>query len=114
MYTVIWGPLAWAVENAATPAAPSAKAAPPIRSSFVRIDPAILAEVGIGDRVEFALFDDVHVAGTVSGRIERRVDRFTLFGQLDHAGDFLLAVNREAVAGYINARPHGAFRIRLR
>ena len=74
-----------------------------IRHRPVRLDPAALAGVGAGRRVVLDLFDDQSVTGIVSHRDETHRGRFTLSGHVagEPGGTFVLAVNRDAVAGVV-------------
>ena len=87
-----------------------------VRSRPVRIDTGELAGAQRGGRLVFNLFEDLSLVATVTERKERSRDRFTLAGAISGVagGSFILAVNRDAVAGYINAGELGTYRLRFR
>ncbi len=87
-----------------------------VRSRLVHVDMAVLAGAENGQPLHFDLFEEVSLTARVTRRRERTRDRFTLAGELtgEAGGDFLLAVNRGAVAGLINARDLGTYRLRSR
>ncbi len=85
-----------------------------IRSQRVRIDHAALANLQPGRGTTLDLFDDVSVQGVVLHRQEQSASRFTIYGRIDSLvdGEFLLAINRDAVAGVIRAPGTGSFHLR--
>ena len=84
------------------------------RSQRVRIDHAALANLQPGRRTTLDLFDDVSVQGVVLQRQEQSASRFTIYGRIDSLvdGEFLFAINRDAVAGIIRAPGTGSFHLR--
>ncbi|MCG8408012.1 MAG: hypothetical protein MI923_22670 [Phycisphaerales bacterium] len=85
-----------------------------IRSRLIHAAPAVLSEMKQGQSFVMDLFDDLSVVGIVQQRRERSAERFTLSGRIGTAagGSFLLAVNREAMAGTILMGELGTYRIR--
>ena len=87
-----------------------------VRSRAVRVDFAALAGARPGDAIGIDLFRDVSLAGTVTGCKERSADRYALNGLIaGHAGgEFIFAVNGDAMAGYVTAPGLGTYRVRFR
>ena len=87
-----------------------------IRSRPVRVDFAALAAARPGDSIAIDLFGDVSLVALVTGRQQRSAERYTLNGGIaGHVGGrFILAVNGEAMAGYVTVPGLGAYRVRFR
>ncbi len=84
------------------------------RRGAVRIDASVLAAMQDGRRVILNLLEGKSLAGVVKERRDRSPHRFTVSGSLDGipGGSFLLAVNRNTVAGIILGRNGDVLRIR--
>ena len=108
--SVLAGVLPAASPGAAAVPAPSPEGV--LRSRPAGLDAALMARTPRGGRVEFALFDGRSVSGVVTQRRDRSARRFTLAGPLDGKGSFIVAVNREAVAGLIQIPGVGTYRLR--
>ncbi len=87
-----------------------------IRSRPVRVDFAALAAAQPGHAIAIDLFGNVTLVASVTGRRQRSAERYTLNGEVaGHAGGrFILAVNGDAMAGYVTAPGLGAYRVRFR
>ena len=84
------------------------------RSQRVRIDHSALANLQPGRGTTLDLFDDVSVQGVVLQRQEQSASRFTIYGRIDSVvgGEFLFAINHDAVAGVIRAPGTGTYHLR--
>ena len=87
-----------------------------VAEAGVSLERGRLAAMQPGRLVRFDLADGAFVTGVVAERRDRAAGRFSIFGRLSGrpAGSFLLAVNREAMAGYLRTADTGFLRVRTR
>lgn len=103
----------WTTAGEPTEAIPIGAAV--IRSRFIRINPAALADMKQGRPLMFELFDDLTVVGIANQRRERSSKRFILAGRIGAkaGGSFSLAVNGDVLAGIMLMGELGTYRIRF-